>query len=174
MLNNMTSRSLLSLSIKILGLFLIVHFIKSLKELNVDWIFNPQVIGKVQDKVFLTLFEFIAQIFQLLVAFVFLWRSDTIVKILRIEDTEISTLYSENYERQMFMLALRIIGINFIVNAVYNSIEPLFWWVSKVTISRISPSYYLIKSAGCFVVGLYLILGDSRLAKLIYKGVQDK
>jgi len=169
-----TIRDGFSIALKILGFYFIYLTCSSLLTIGGYLIMlriNPQYTietsGITKFAIFLP--SVIMFILFIVGAYILLRFSDKIVERLVPVDKEIQIFGTDNWQKEVFILALRIFG----AYQVINKITTLVWQIALVPTYQKAIEKYswqnVIYTLVCIVVGLYLLTGAKHIVNLVFR-----
>ncbi len=168
----MTKRDIFSISLKILGVFSIIYALRQIPNIAY-WIAFVILQPALNSTSFWYLFGTVASlILALVVAYILLRWGDSISKRLMREDSEIPAFGELKWEKAVFKLSMRIVG----VVCLTRGIPGLFNSLTRLTLSGDEQRFFppqiwggLISVIVLLIIGVYLISGAKRFVKLVLR-----
>lgn len=168
----MTKRDIISISLKILGVFSIIYAVRQIPNIAywISFVISQPTLNSTS---FWYLFgTIVSLILALVVAYILLRWGDSISKKLMREDSEIPALGEKEWEEAFFKLSLRIVG----VVCLTRGIPGLFDSLTRLTFLGEEQRFFppqiwggFISTIVLLVIGVYLISGAKRLVKLVLR-----
>jgi hypothetical protein len=168
----MTKRDILSISLKILGVFSIIYAARQIPNIAywISLVISQPTLNLAS---FWYLFGTITSIIlALVVAYILLRWGDSISKRLMREDSEIPALGKKEWEEAVFKLSMRIVGVVCLTRGIpglFNSLTRLPFLGDE---QRFFPAQIwggLISAIVLLIIGVYLISGAKRFVKLVLR-----
>ena len=171
----MTKRNILSIALKILGVITLMYTIVLISNIGyaIGLLFAPH------DTVY-TLYavrwHFVSTLVYPILAFIFglilLKWGDAITKKLIREDTEVDVTLTEDWEKRVFLISLKIIGVIWLIRGIPDMIKAIGevvmrWYVYYAMTSHIIG--VVIGSCLSVLIGVYLLIDGRYFVKLAFR-----
>ncbi|MFH1061498.1 MAG: hypothetical protein V1747_01260 [Candidatus Omnitrophota bacterium] len=168
----MTERNILSLAIKIIGIFVIAQMVSFLP----ITVLGIQQLWSISSNL-MKIMSFFGTILTtgliIYVAFFSLRKADLIAEKLINQDKEFTVSISSGWEKSAFVLSLRIIGVIWVIKLAPNLVDAIIKAIFLAKDSLFHIQLYLVKSlfGGMFqlLIGLYLISGGMHIVNFAFK-----
>lgn len=173
----MTKRDVLSLALKISGVYSVIFAVHQIPSVTL-WLSMMVSPARSSSSPIALFFSTVAGIFLILVAAYILLRwGDSIARILIKEDKNIPTFGSMDWERLFFILSLRIAGVICLIRGLpqlsntFIRLRPM-----KEAQGSMSPGNWgsLISVIVLLILGVYLLLGAEGFARFVLKEKKPK
>jgi|GEM_PF-3174396 len=171
----MTKRNILSISLKILGVITLIYTVVFIPNIGmaISLLFVPH---ESVYTLYATRWHFVSAllfpILTFLSGFVLLKWGDAITKILIREDTKIDAKPTEDWEKRIFLLSLKIIGVIWFIRGVPDLIKAIGevvmrWYIYYAMTSHIIG--VVIGSCLSLSIGIYLLIDGRHFVKLAFR-----
>ncbi|NIM89936.1 MAG: hypothetical protein GTO17_03205 [Candidatus Aminicenantes bacterium] len=168
----MTKRDIVSISLKILGVFSVIYAVRQISRIAYAISIVIAQSERGLSSVGFLFGTIPSIILPLVVAYILLRWGDLIAKRLEREDSKIPTLGENGWEKPVFILSLRIVGVVCLIRSIPDLFNLLIRFASEGGIYiSISPEIWggLFSSIVLLIIGLYLISGGKRFVKFVLK-----
>ncbi len=175
----MTKRDILSISFKILGAVCLMYTIVLIP--NIGWVIGMQYPQDsdyaryaIRWQIFLTiLFPSVTLLFGL---FLLKWGERIAVRLIR-EDTHIEMARTDDWERRLFSLSMKIIGLIWLIRGIPDLIKAIGELIMRWYFYYYSIPHIIGAVLGAFLsllIGFYLLIDGRYFTKLAFGREPDK
>jgi hypothetical protein len=165
----MTKRDVLSISLKIVGVYSVIYAVRQIPNIALAMSMVSAQSRQNSYSFWYIAWSITSFILALAATYILLRWGDLIAKKLVKENSEISALALKDWEKPIFNLSLRIIGVICLVRGIPESFNNLIRLTSLGEEQRyFSPNYWggLISGIILLIIGVYLISSGKKLIKL--------
>ena len=166
----MTKRDVLSVAMKIIGVFSLIATIQLLPYLIL--VLQAQYFPEVAHKIWIYGMYFLVLVVDLAIAFVLLRYSNAIAAKLVRNDKEMDIAISSRWDRRAFKLCIRIIGILTVIKglvALVQNTNYLIYRFYQATSDVLIQWNKIFAPIVLIIVGVYLICGGKFIINMAYR-----
>ncbi len=168
----MTKRDILSISLKILGVFSIIYAVRQIPYIALTIsMFIPQS-GQGLSSIWYLIGIITSIILAFVIAYILLRWGDSIAKKLVRKDSKIPSLNEKEWEKPIFILSLRVVGVLCLIRGI----QELIKYLIRFTSLGEKPGFLTAQNWGgvistivVLIISVYLISGAKKFVKFLLR-----